>query len=867
MQQQDDVLAKLGLVPQAQRPPRDDLPDALAALGLGSQQQPLPAMGPGAGAPPPMPPGCRVMDCATLEGRGSAASQPRQGPPPPGLGLPPGLGGPHAAATSVPPADPIAQLLGLGTTSAAPPQTLTGLGGQNIGGGFQQQPPARNAVGLPPGGSGGGASGFGGGGGFGGAGLGGAFSGGGLGGLMMPPQQQQEQQQQEEERRQQQQQSMQMQRMKQQQQQQMLLQQQQQQQQQMLLQQQQQRQQQQQQQRQQQQQQQQQMLQAATAGGDGGSGDNVPTIERVVAQGKLAVEHLKRLEQVPPSAQRDAKEREIRQYLQSLDEVYQQLVMQQQAQQAQMQAQQAQMQAQMQAQQAQMQAQMQAQQAQAPGQLTEQQVQARELAKALQINETQAMALIDGGSATPAADGSITPLNEPPPSKPHVLVRTPVPASPGTLTDQLQALAQTAAAQSRHFRPGHQRSAQRDRSRRANEHALTSACLATFDALTPPEADGVVRRELLERLQRQVTAITGEMHPGAQLYPFGSSVSGLHSKGADLDLTLMTSADASETPIDRQRELIEEIAEALEASGQMEEVQARPKARVPIVALTDAKSGLKCDICMCNHLALVNSRLLRCYMLLDPRAKQLAMIVKHWAKRRSINNPYRGSPSSYAWVLTVIHYLQTTTPPVLPVLQQLFGPDIDRGPGSIVKAHDGRDFDCAYASDVDAVRSAMASLRAVNTQGVGELLIGYFRRYAREFDFVKSVSSVRVGAFLTKTEKGWDKKEAGFKGDRHLFCIEDPFEITHDLGRVLDRDTLRDVRSEIDRADVLLSEQRGTFEKLCERYAEPAKPSKPPPKPPPPQQQQQPQQPQPQPQPPPLPPAGAAPPLPPLPIT
>ena len=49
--------------------------------------------------------------------------------------------------------------------------------------------------------------------------------------------------------------------------------------------------------------------------------------------------------------------------------------------------------------------------------------------------------------------------------------------------------------------------------------------------------------------------------------------------------------------------------------------------------------------------------------------------------------------------------------------------------------------------------------------------------------------------------------------------MEDPFELTHDLGRVVDRDTLRDVRSEIDRADVLLSEQRGTWEKLTEKYA------------------------------------------------
>ena len=58
-----------------------------------------------------------------------------------------------------------------------------------------------------------------------------------------------------------------------------------------------------------------------------------------------------------------------------------------------------------------------------------------------------------------------------------------------------------------------------------------------------------------------------------------------------------------------------ELAEKLEASGQYSSVFARPKARVPIVALHDAATGLKSDICMCNRLALLNSRLLRCYMV------------------------------------------------------------------------------------------------------------------------------------------------------------------------------------------------------------------------------------------------------------
>ena len=67
-------------------------------------------------------------------------------------------------------------------------------------------------------------------------------------------------------------------------------------------------------------------------------------------------------------------------------------------------------------------------------------------------------------------------------------------------------------------------------------------------ALQPPAEDAAVRAELLTQLQ----ALVARVEPEAKLFPFGSSVSGLASKGADLDLTLMTE-ESEEMPIERQR--------------------------------------------------------------------------------------------------------------------------------------------------------------------------------------------------------------------------------------------------------------------------------------------------------------------------
>ena len=78
-----------------------------------------------------------------------------------------------------------------------------------------------------------------------------------------------------------------------------------------------------------------------------------------------------------------------------------------------------------------------------------------------------------------------------------------------------------------------------------------------------------------------------------------------------------------------------------------------PHARVPIVKGSAAIAGtskpthVEFDICINNTLALHNTLLLRTYAQLDPRVRQLALLVKHWAKCRQVNTARDGTLSSY----------------------------------------------------------------------------------------------------------------------------------------------------------------------------------------------------------------------------
>ena len=73
---------------------------------------------------------------------------------------------------------------------------------------------------------------------------------------------------------------------------------------------------------------------------------------------------------------------------------------------------------------------------------------------------------------------------------------------------------------------------------------------------------------------------------------------------------------------------------------------------------------------------------------------------------------------------------------------------------------------------------------AKNRAGIAELLASFFRAFAHDFTFRDSVVSIREGRLLTKEEKEWTSKNNS-RTDRFWWCIEDPFELDHDLGSVV----------------------------------------------------------------------------------
>ena len=274
------------------------------------------------------------------------------------------------------------------------------------------------------------------------------------------------------------------------------------------------------------------------------------------------------------------------------------------------------------------------------------------------------------------------------------------------------------------------------------------------------------RENLLKHLQKSVAS----KFSNSKLTPFGSAESGLSLKGADFDLCLQIKEA-------NQKKIIKRIGGMLRGQG-MESVQALTGAKVPIVKFVDPRSGLNVDISINNTLAIHNTRLLANYSKLDKRVKELAICVKYWALHRDISDAPNGTFSSYAWSLLVINHL----------INEKVIPNLQSGDDRTIIEIDKREYDITINEDLSAEKS--------NQKSLPELLYSFFMNYAT-YDWNEKIISIRNGEPISRDEKGWmnedpsalevinsEKQKPPRMGEHHL-SIEDPFDVEHDLSRVV----------------------------------------------------------------------------------
>jgi terminal uridylyltransferase len=231
--------------------------------------------------------------------------------------------------------------------------------------------------------------------------------------------------------------------------------------------------------------------------------------------------------------------------------------------------------------------------------------------------------------------------------------------------------------------------------------------------------------------------------------------------------------------------------------------------------------GIQCDINFSNFVALHNSALLRVYHSFDPRVKEIGVFVKIWAKLRDINTPYRGTLSSYGWVLMVLHYLMNVAnPPVIPNLQHLAKIEDSWDPSRQIELFEG--FDVRFVQDHQGLQDIQREMAANrNRESAGQLLRGFFQYYGTNqgFHWTRDVISIRTkGGIVSKQAKGWteakwQQRQNTSVRNRYLLAIEDPFEVDHNIARTVGHHGVVAIRDEFRRAWSII-EKIGTDEEI-----------------------------------------------------
>ncbi|KAH8380554.1 hypothetical protein KR009_011364 [Drosophila setifemur] len=282
-------------------------------------------------------------------------------------------------------------------------------------------------------------------------------------------------------------------------------------------------------------------------------------------------------------------------------------------------------------------------------------------------------------------------------------------------------------------------------------------------------------RKLQSCYEHARNCIEKEMKGKVKVYPFGSLVTGLSLKESDIDLYLQPCGEPYLVP----KQLFNRVSNFLRRSKCFTDIFAIRHARVPIIRCKHQLTGMSIDINMSNPNSTHNSRFVGKLISSDERLRELCLLLKIWAMKLKLIG--HGSMTSYCLICMIIVSLQKDQL-LLPVkqLQSLCPPVNLNGVN--------------YAFCLQLVPPIPKNVSTL------ELIRSFFTYYST-VNFEKNVISPFLGGALDKEttlgtpggfpeyedqllafEDAMGKPADAFQLERCM-CVQDPFELHHNVGK------------------------------------------------------------------------------------
>ena len=263
-------------------------------------------------------------------------------------------------------------------------------------------------------------------------------------------------------------------------------------------------------------------------------------------------------------------------------------------------------------------------------------------------------------------------------------------------------------------------------------------------------------------------------------------MNGTRNKLGDVDLVLyLVHEEENNREKDPVNKYVYMVSSALKRN-KMENIITLTK-RVPLIKFSDPEYGFSCDISFDNVVALYNTDLIKSYTMIQISYEygiipNLIILIKAWSKETGINDPSNNFPSSYAWTLMTISFLQCQG--YLPNLQS----ECKRN--EIIKVVDQNN----YKSGIMIPRNVafVKNFKSVKFDITLEKILKLFFEYYSSFDFDNNVISISCGIY-GKNNIQWEK---------YLLCVQDPFLSERNVTGFISLKSLKKIKTEIRRRSI-----------------------------------------------------------------
>jgi hypothetical protein len=227
----------------------------------------------------------------------------------------------------------------------------------------------------------------------------------------------------------------------------------------------------------------------------------------------------------------------------------------------------------------------------------------------------------------------------------------------------------------------------------------------------------------------------------------------------------------------------------------------------PVPSGANTELGVPVSISVNTTTALCIDELLHECEQLDPRAKELLLLVKRWVKDRGVSHTAKAHLSPYAWMILVVYFLQVGSREEGPILPPLEG--ICEG-GKMI---------CRPCKKTEKSRPTAA---CAEKKTVAQLFQDFTHFYQEEFKWSSEVASVRTGK----------RGPPSIKLPMHVILhedgvttevgpsIEDPFDVASNLGACISAGSLLRLHEELQRAaNICKNASKASLRDLLEPWA------------------------------------------------